>query len=521
LKNVEDYSPGVLIDVVHHGDSGKEVTKSIRGKIHIRSSHYYVIFSLDIANNYIEFNFSIPKYFYGNNIAQFIRPVDDLRFNMGIDFHFNKQRDILYKRLNTALNRFFREAFPDYYVDWTRLEINRIDLCFNQIFMDKFEAKRYLDYQKKMNLRNMRVDGRRFQNYRTSMMYVGDDYAIKIYQKGAEYEKHDRKEHEKINEIIRKANAPDYYGGKNGAELGRNFDNQKGNGLGLSDKDYKRYYDVIRTAKGNKSYFDVEFLQSLADRTLRYEMEFKKSMISKIFKKYCFRTEDVEYQEAMREFKHWWNKSKSARDMRLIPKDFHKEFKQYVKFKDKVLTCYRVLDEKEDKINNSFSVTRLNEVHDFGLSQKLIVEMVNYFRRFVLGFQVKYAENEESFMTKVIAKNKQIRFERQKIKDLRKMLGEKGKEYDDKYKKYYKEKILQTTRMRYIYLTLRKYGSWENMWKSGEFTKSTYHRYKKQFEMLGMDKSHISSEQFNYDTDYLRYYELELTNLRKLRPVFR
>ena len=229
-------TPLVQQDYIQFGDSGSEVTLGLRGKFHIESSHYYVAFNIENQKDYIEFNFSIPKFFYGNNIAQFVRPVTEKKFIRGIDYLWRTQAEALYDRLMIAIGRFFKERFIDMLVDYSLVEVNRIDICYNQIFQDKREAFRYLNYQKLMNLRNMRINGNRFQNRDTSMMYVGDHYSVKVYHKGSEYRKNDRVKHEKINQLILKANVPEHLRHQGYKEIETEFQGRKGTGLDISVK---------------------------------------------------------------------------------------------------------------------------------------------------------------------------------------------------------------------------------------------------------------------------------------------
>lgn len=506
-KDIKDLDPFIQRDIIDYGDTGTSKTQAIRGKMHIASSHYYVAYNVNVDKNYIEWNFSLPKYFYGNNVAQFIRPVTEKKFIRGVDYNFCNQQAYLFQRLMMAIDRFFKENYIDMYVDWSKLEFNRIDICYNQIFQSKAEAMRYLNYQKKMNLKNARLNGKRFQNYNTSMMYTGDAYSVKIYHKGTEYTKGDRVEHEKINNIIIKSSLPESIMHYSYSEVETNFEKRKGMGLDFDPKDAKKYYDIIKQKKNNQL-FDVDFLQKLSDKILRYEMTFRKPMMANIFKDKVFRINDFEYRGSLREFKTWWNRSLSGKDLKNVPSDFHKMFRYILKFKRKVLTAWRVIDKEDEDLNSRGGVKNLNRVNDYRFDKETLNEMVKVFRRFLMEFQVKYADCEETFMNKLIRYNEQAEKEK-RIAKLNIIKKEKIK------------KRKNTFRMRSIYQILMKYGSWENVKKSNELTKSTYHRYKAEFKELGFEKNYISREVFNVSTDFDAYYDIELTNFKKLRPRFK
>src|SRR5450759_3504872 len=111
FRDVSERPAEVVRDIIKYGDSGTEKTSSLRGRFEIPSSHYNVNFAIDEDRDLIEWNFSLPKYFYGNNIAQFVRPVSDKRFIMGVDYRFSAQQEYLFDRLKRAIIIFFEENF--------------------------------------------------------------------------------------------------------------------------------------------------------------------------------------------------------------------------------------------------------------------------------------------------------------------------------------------------------------------------------------------------------------------------
>lgn len=505
FRNISDLPAEVVRDVIQYGDSGTEKTASLRGKFNIPSSHYNVNFAINEDKDFIEWNFSIPKYFYGNNIAQFVRPVSDKRFIMGVDYRFCEQQKYLFDRLSRAIDIFFDENFHGLFIDYTRLEINRVDLCFNQLFQDREEALRYLSYQKKLNLKNMRLNSARFHNYNTSIFYTGENYSVKIYHKGSEYHKTDAVEHTKINNILLKCFEQDNIKDKSYEDMERGFNSD---GKVLSEKDIKQYYELIKGRKSKLKLIDIDFLQGEADKILRYEMTFRKSLMANVFKDKVFRSADREFKDAIHEFKQWWNVSKSGSNKSNIPKDFIKMFDYLLKFKRKVLTPWRSIEKGKNRRNFTGGVIGLNRVDDFKLDDDTLQAMVKVFRKFVCEFQVKNLDAEETFLNKLRKYNEEAERESVIWKDL------KGTPMYRKAKIKKKKGIL---RMSMIFNLLLKFGSWDNIKSSGLLTESTYHRYKSEFRELGLDKNYISPEIFNAKIEYDDYYMLEMLHRDQLK----
>lgn len=206
---------------IYH-DTDKFLPITCRSSIGLPSSHYEVLAA--IRNNYLEFNFSIPKYLYGNNVMQFI--------NMG-----DQSAHVCYLELKKFLYGFiksmcmYQEPIPE------DVEINRIDFCYNQLFNSKNDALQYLDEQNVINKKLARASKNKGRNYESeSLTYNTRRYGWKIYHKGKEFRKND------LNKI----------------------------------------------AKKNKKDLPLEYIAEIADRTLRYEMTFRKSMIKYLCNQYFF-----------------------------------------------------------------------------------------------------------------------------------------------------------------------------------------------------------------------------------------
>lgn len=211
-----------IASLVYH-DTGRVMPLAHRSNLHLPSSHYSLAYFLNHSRDRLEFNFSIPKYLYGTNILQFINIFDQGSY-------------YTYSELKLFLNRFFKEQFiqEPLYDD---IEINRIDLCYNQFFLSKNDSLQYLDEQKKLLVQFARSSKNKFRTYDTSLMYITRRYSFKIYHKGEEFKKHD-------------------------------------------------YAEIVRL--GNPKNYDLMQLQNESDRILRYEMTFRKSFMNYLLQYYFF-----------------------------------------------------------------------------------------------------------------------------------------------------------------------------------------------------------------------------------------
>lgn len=505
FQDIADLPAHTVRDIIQYGDSGDDKSAGLRGKFNISSSHYNVNFWINEDKDFLEWNFSLPKYFYGNNIAQFVRPVSDKRFIMGVDYRFSEQMKILHNRLFRAIDLFFEENFHGLFIDYSKLEINRVDLCFNQFFQNKDEALRYLNYQKKINLKNLRLNSKRFQNFNTSIFYTGENYSIKIYHKGSEYKKNDSVEHDKINNILLKCYNNDNLNNVEFRESARRFESD---GKKITEKEVKEYYDIIKGRKSSLKLIDIDFLQNQADKILRYEMTFRKSLMANIFKDKVFRYADPEYRTAMKEFKQFWNISGSGSNKQNIPKDFLNMFDYLLKFKRKVLTPWRDLDRGKNRRNFVGGIKDLNKINDFKFDEDVLIEMVKIFRKFICQFQIKHMDSEETFLNKLTKYNEEADREAKLFKGL----GSLPLYQKTKFKK--RKNVL---RMNMIYDLLLKYGSWDNIKALRLLKDGTYFRFRAEFRELGLDNNYISPEIFIAKIEYDDYYMIELLNREKLK----
>lgn len=166
-------------------DTNRVLPVTARGNNNIASSHYSLSYNFNPSQDFLEFNFSIPKYLYAQNVMQFVNI-------------YGQYPSIMWGHFIMFIRKFLRENFIQIPLD-EDIEINRIDFCYNQFFNNKADALMYLDEQKKLVETYARSSKNSFRTYATSLMYVTQNYSFKIYHKGTEFERHDYKELQKRN----------------------------------------------------------------------------------------------------------------------------------------------------------------------------------------------------------------------------------------------------------------------------------------------------------------------------------
>jgi II/X family phage/plasmid replication protein len=110
--------------------------------------------------------FSVPKYFKGNNV--------EMIFPHQLPEILAQLYDELCEYMNYKLS------------DISTWPIYRLDVCYNWIFKDQNEATYAMDF-----LRRIDFPRKKKYVYDTSVMYKGSAYTVKFYAKGTEFTAHD------------------------------------------------------------------------------------------------------------------------------------------------------------------------------------------------------------------------------------------------------------------------------------------------------------------------------------------
>lgn len=440
-----------IIDYFRTSRIGTHLIRYKRQKKVNNSGNYFFQAYENKDRDFLEFSFSIPKYIYGTNIFQFVSHIWHKSFvyyqNSKLKFNLNTS----FERLIRFIQIFFKTEFIDIPISFENVEINRIDLCFNQIFRDQKSALEYLEFQKQLRKKHSRIDGDNSRDWATSMMYITKRYSAKIYHKGSEFRKHDKNELKKINR-----------------EKGHN-------------------------------YFKVDELEKLADRILRYEITFRQKMMSdlyntKIFRRNCpihrrymkiYKKVDLLYQKNQRiaeRISHFvFEKSKNKfidRNPYFKPS---REEKLIYKHIQKLINRNRTFMMKTNNNTSLFnSETSRDSYFDprAKFSKAVFNELAKFFQSFIFEFQVK----EKPPISAVCAL----------IED-----------YNDRnYNK------LPLNEMKKFYALLLD-KSFEQIKSLNLYSRATFYRYKKRFEMVGITEKHLIPYCLvKASTDFSEYHSL-------------
>jgi len=162
----------------------------------LRSSHYDIRFYVFYQRDYMEFNISLPKYWYGTNIFQII----DHHFDpKNLDFRNNEfwnVKQLGFKRFALVLNHFLGSSLAEM-CDKADTEIARIDFCYNLIFNTKDDALHYLSEIKKIERPRFAKTAVKITNYAHGLYFPSENFTFKVYHKGSEFLKHSARRYKK------------------------------------------------------------------------------------------------------------------------------------------------------------------------------------------------------------------------------------------------------------------------------------------------------------------------------------
>ena len=432
-----------IIDFIQKKETGDFLIKTQVAKQMNASNHYQFAYLINYTKNFLEFNFSIPKYKYGTNILMFMEHENDrdFKFYQSAELEYNIQN--CYNLFISFLHKFFFNEFilckP---VDWKDVEIFRIDVCFNQLFRSKEEALKYLDYQKKISKKYARNEDGVMRDYATALMYTTKMFSAKIYHKGTEYQKNDLKEHLRINE-------------------------QKG-----------------------KEYFKTKKFQAFADKMLRYELTIRNGLINylhkhHIFRKNCkyfkadyrdFMTVENALQKNVRLSKKIGSLPDNKKETYLLHHPYEKisrDFRLIHKSVTKLITRRRYFKIEVDEMSSEFNRTSVPfNSDDAKFCSKLLKLCLDKLLVFINEYQIKELPEEE-IVRQQIEYHNQV----QSIK-------------------------LPASEMIRFYLQLLKHGSFKDTAKYFELSRATIYRYKQRFKKIGITERSLKLTETTYSIPY-------------------
>lgn len=472
-------------------DSNQKLNIAYRKKTKVVSSSYELLQQVCFDRDYIEWNFSVPKFLYGNNVAQFVPHPGEHTFHNTTQTWESMKRTY-YSRFIYFIKQFFKKNFildqVNFKLDFSDLELNRIDFCWNCFFRTENEAKIYLDYIKKLKPKGLRQNADvRGGLHGTTYMLVSDGHSRKVYHKGTEFKAKDRKE------LI-----------KQGVSMER-----------------------------------IESLQRMADKCLRFEVTLRKQHLSYMYQTKLWRKNSKGWHDLKERAKEGraikdmrnkkneeYNKAitgqyfnfKEAENIRLTPEsilEFKDKIKSYELYesiinyrRDFVFGNSKEVDEYNERwfpveqVNNGREIRLLKKVN---ITEDIFLHWLTFFETFVKETQVTHVPSFDVISRKIQEKNKSIDM----IRSVDKVLAQG------------KKKTRQSRILKHLAL-LQKYTHQE-LQDLNILPRTTYYNLKKDLQKHGIDiKLGITAQEERLPVlpDYIfDIYETDPTGISDRRIV--
>jgi len=457
LRNA-GYSPKEIITYLESSKkrAGDFIIKSQAKKRVNKSSHYSFTYFHDWTRDFVEFNFSVPKYLYGSNVLQFVEHFRDRDYKLWNNGGFQENLEKAPYYIMKFIRYFFWREFILHKVDFRDVEINRIDICYNQVYSSAADVKQAFELLKNRTKSNSRDEEGTKRVYGSTIMFVTSGFSAKIYQKGPDYRKHELNEHLRINQ----------------------------------EKGFQ--------------YFEIEKFQALADRTLRYEITFRAAEINYLYKRNIYRKNcphfKIDYENYKRIDATKQRNKRISKKIASLPeseKATYRKLHPYQFISDNDKKTYKYVStllakkplfmmaiNKQDDISNQITTNYISDKALF--SDEIIWICLQKLLSFIKEFQLKELPNEEIVGLLI-----------------------------DKYNSTHKEKF-QKAKMFQMYLLLMQYGSFREAAKTNRYSKATLYRYISKFRKLGITSHTIApSDDYvipNAAMDFKEYHNFLLHN---------
>ncbi len=465
----DDY---MQIRAMEYHDTGKTQV-FYRDKI-LTSSHYYLGYQIRNDRDFIEFNFSIPKLIYGTNLVQFVPHSseykrlytwEDLNSLLSMEKYTYKRLIIFIK---TFLFRYFPEAYDFGGIDLNDVEINRVDISFNQHFNTKKQALKYLEFQKRIKKKYIRETSKNKIDWGTSIFIQTERYVAKIYHKGTEYASSngERKHHEKIN------------------------------------KKKKRTVFQVENIRDKNGRVVGEGLQSYADRILRYEISFKNAMMSHIYRKTLFAKTCPVFKKLKRDFKKVDSIQKRCerlsskkvenpmKEFNELPKEKKRNHRLYKSIMNKRISFRLKVSNDTKKANSSLEGMKFSRKFTASLPQEtnfsrlLLDEMFKEFNKFLKQFKVEVRVNVSNAGKRVAKYNQDIEL----------------------FNKYYADGVwdmpkskINPNKARQIIMLLQT-NTLDELVKNGVISRATKYNYIKMLKNIGLKPKQLAMDEVHIQT---------------------
>jgi hypothetical protein len=530
----------------------------IRGDFSSPSSEYRTKFSINENTDTIQFELSIPKYLYNNNISQFVPNVDSDRFkkNVFLNREFRFQSKQLHKRLIEFIYTFFNDLSVLFDMpliqqfDIRLIEIKRIDFCYNQIFSSYDMVIDYLTAQRKFYKSKVRKNTIVADDRTTSFYYrhSTDGFYFKIYAKYDEFMHSDFPRLLKENQNYFDSNLEQIMPFAKQI-FKKHFESTYKKTIGrVEDLIFDYYKTYVQTSEHNDFCKDLEqifpykllFLIAESKQILRYEMSYTRTYISTLYKKHIFRKSCPHWKKLLfnhdlikrydlklsqgsingaRDFKIKHRISKHLRnDYELIQKSLNKKHEFHL-VTDKQLINHETnfLDHLK---NTEFRNYRCVEEKKATFSESLILLLTKKFFEEMEYFQPKMIDKNNSVLEQIDLYNKKVD---SNIKSYITAFGENNfKKLTHTKKREKNLSKINRSRIKQITDYIDSGISFDDSVKKMGFKKTAIYTLKRDLELFNYYRTTIKTK-YNFKNiklDYYKYYEKFLTQNSYHRNLF-
>ncbi|NHN25844.1 hypothetical protein FIA58_009175 [Flavobacterium jejuense] len=518
----------------------------VHGNITTASSDSSCKFSVNENTDTLKFELSIPKYFYGHNIAQFVPNIESERYRKNPFFirEFEGQLKDLRIRLVEFISTFFQDLSVLLGIQNFNLfrledvEVKRLDLCYNQFFASKEMAIDYLLAQKKIYHSRVKKNTVIKQDYDTSFAFrhSTDGFYFKIYHKGAEFMHADFKKIQAINKdkfdsnsklllpakMIFRAHFEKIYEQKQGKVEDCIFDFYNTYVLTNEHQQFIKEFESLLV-------FKTSSLVQEANKILRYEMSFTNTYLSTLYKREVFRKNCPDWKflkksynlvgrynmhlqrnkERARQFKVINNITKDMfQEYKIIDKSLHKKHEFFL-FTDAKLKKHEqslgFMDLMEFKLN--WSKANIVESKEASFSDDLFKLIFKRFKEEIDFFQIK--EVEQTNTTIELIEKYNIEAER-KAKNYIKAFGKTAyQKLTATKKRNMNMSKIQTSRLKIVLDKFNEGKAFDLIVHELALKETAIKTLKKDLEKFNIFKNTVKTTYSfrNVRTDFAKYYE--------------
>lgn len=531
--------------------------RPVRGALNNPSSDYRVQFSANENMDAITFSFSIPKYIYNHNLAQFVPNIESQRYKNNIFTmrNWTTQIEHIRQRLIEFLYTFFDDLsvilnLPDLSnFSLHNVEIKRLDLCYNQYFSEHAMVLDYLNAQRKFYRTKVRSNTIVKDDRDTSFFYrhSKDGFFFKIYSKAEEFEVNDFPKLFKENEQYFESRKADLMPKAKKIFEKHFFETYKKLNGKIEDLIFS-YYKTYLPKNENISFCEdldnilkwkIKALITESNKILRYEMSFTRTYLSTLYKQNLFRNSCKNWKV----FKNSYNlitkynvllsqgKLNQAKAFKLKNLITTKTFKQYEIYDRSINKKHQFflltnnnlknhenefIDYKNTIINQNYKIIEMKEA---SFNDELFKIIFKRFQTEIEYFKVKEFTEIKSILEQIDLYNKNVE---KRVLQWKKEFPETFKTLSTTKKRKANLIKLNKPRMKLILDLMDKNLSINQVVQQLGMSKSTYYELLKQLEKFNIHKQTVK-HRFDFThikTDFSTYYEKFYTQSNYHRKLF-